>query len=365
MRLMRREVSQSGISENANTYIMNAIKGLRACSKIVLTWLTLSMTAWVLTGLFQAWPHYLVSGWKGACSVYTVSDALCGLVLSLPLYMMTLLARPYYRRALRSTITFWCFIVAELLMAVLLALGMEWVELTFQWRTLVSLEVVTNKLIYCLITAILILLISLQRAQSAFLSNLRHKERLELNLFKHQLDPHFLFNSLSFVQGLIDEEPDTAKRSLHDLTLAYRYLLSHSIGERVYIAEAIRFVHIYTSFLTMRFPGHFDFRIDTKLEDSLDFITPFALQILIENAVKHNKHSVKVPLGIVLKRDYNWLVVTNTRNPLQNTTDSYGVGLRSLIRRYEIAYARRPEVRVTPEYYEVKIPIIKNENINS
>lgn len=190
---------------------------------------------------------------------------------------------------------------------------------------------------YFFMAIILSLLFSLGKIYMIYIDNLRSKERLELNLFKHQLDPHFLFNSISFVLGLIDDDPQTAKQCLRNLSLAYRYLLSHSMGEKVYVSEAIRFIHIYTSFLVNRYPGHFKITIDPKLEDCLDYILPFSLQMLIENAVKHNKHSVEAPLCIEVKRDYEYLVVSNTYKPIRIVGESYKLGLDNLVRRYEIS----------------------------
>ena len=188
--------------------------------------------------------------------------------------------------------------------------------------------------------------------------------QLELAALKRQLDPHFMFNSLSSLDGLIEENIEQAHLYLSKLAQIYRYITSHVTGEVVTLRESIEFTKDYTSLMEIRHPGHFEIHVDAALGESDEMILPMSLQLLVENAVKHNCHSAKEPLVIRITKDGDYVSVRNTLRPNNIDKTSESIGLDNLRRRYLLT-AHRDCIVVdnSPEFYEVKIPIIPAQAI--
>lgn len=300
----------------------------------------------------------------GTCCGAQMPDALCCVFFCVAFYGMSEIVFQLFSPYLRYKKVFLLFLGTEMLLAIGLALCLQTVELYFVSQH-ADVTGLLGRISFCLIAAVAALIVILQKMYKTLTQHIAHNDDLELHLLKKQLDPHFLFNSLGFVRGQIDENPTAAKQSLCDLSLAYRYILSHSMGEKVYISEDIRFIRIYTGFITMRYPGHFNFKIDPNLDEDLDYILPYVVQMLVENAVKHNKHSVETPLTIEIKDDFGYVVVSNSYNPVAIIEESYKVGLENIRRRYKLIFHRHVHVSQENEKFTVKIPIIKNESISS
>ena len=115
---------------------------------------------------------------------------------------------------------------------------------------------------------------------------------------KNQLDPHFLFNSLNVLTGLIEENPDNAIDFTTSLSKIYRYVLEQKDKEVVPIQEEINFAKTYVSLLKLRFENSIDFEIEQTTFSEQEYIVPLSLQILLENTIKHNVVSEQKPLKI-------------------------------------------------------------------
>lgn len=189
---------------------------------------------------------------------------------------------------------------------------------------------------------------------------------LERKLLKLQLDPHFMFNSLNILIELIHENPLMAEQFTLKLSTVYRYIITHFNDDTVKIHDAIHFIKEYCALLDMRYPDSFIVDFDTKLEHSNELILPLSLQLLIENAVKHNRHSSAAPLKITFGIDSEYIVVRNTIQSIKtNRLPSTGIGLNNLKARYQLQCNKSIVISKSDNYFEVKLPIIKNnENIN-
>lgn len=182
---------------------------------------------------------------------------------------------------------------------------------------------------------------------------------MQKELLKLQLDPHFVFNSLSTLTELISEDPDLAETFTLKFSTIYRYIVNQLNKETVSIAEEIRFIREYCDLLDIRHPHHFVFQIEEELQHDGNLILPMAIQILVENAVKHNAHSSRQPLHVSIYREGDYIVVRNHRIPLKDTLPSTTkVGLKNLDERYGL-YGLHPITNDSEEEFEVKIPIIK------
>ena len=187
----------------------------------------------------------------------------------------------------------------------------------------------------------------------------RQNELKEVALLKRQLDPHFLFNNLSSLDGLIDSDPAAAHVFLAKLSKVYRYMIQYTLNNRVLISEEINFIRSYEHLLHVRFYQHFSLIIDPQLEQgSKGYIVPMTLQLLIENSIKHNCHSDAEPIEIRIEAKEGMLVVSNTYRPFTEIDSKSGHGLDNLDRRYFLLFNKHIDVEITTDLYIVKIPII-------
>ena len=174
---------------------------------------------------------------------------------------------------------------------------------------------------------------------------------------KNQLDPHFLFNSLNVLTGLIEENPDNAIDFTTSLSKIYRYVLEQKDKEVVPIQEEINFAKTYINLLKLRFENSIHFELDESLINHEGFIVPLSLQILLENTIKHNIVSEQKPLKIKMYKQDNNLIVENTLQPKDSIKDSTGVGLNNIINRYQLISNRKVEIE-KDQLFRVQLPIL-------
>ncbi|MEG0187858.1 MAG: 2TM domain-containing protein, partial [Algoriella sp.] len=174
---------------------------------------------------------------------------------------------------------------------------------------------------------------------------------------KNQLDPHFLFNSLNVLTGLIEENPDNAIDFTTSLSKIYRYVLEQKDKEVVPIQEEINFAKTYINLLKLRFENSIDFETEQTNFSETEFIVPLSLQILLENTIKHNIVSEQKPLKIKMYKQDNNLIVENTLQPKDSIKDSTGVGLNNIINRYQLISNRKVEIE-KDQLFRVQLPIL-------
>jgi hypothetical protein len=175
---------------------------------------------------------------------------------------------------------------------------------------------------------------------------------------KQQLSPHFLFNSLSTLSGLIYDEPAAAEQFLDEMAQVYRYLLRHGEQVAVPLREEMAFVRSYTYLLQMRFGEAMQLKIDLP-EEVLDRqLPPLALQLLVENAVKHNTVSARRPLTITIDLAApDQLRVCNPRYPRLTAESSSGTGLRNLTNRIRLLNQQHLLVEQSDHEFCVMLPL--------
>ncbi len=132
---------------------------------------------------------------------------------------------------------------------------------------------------------------------------------MQKELLKLQLDPHFVLNSLSTLTELIDEDPELAEVFTLKFSYFYRYIVGQLNKETVSVAEEIQFLREYCDLLDIRHPQHYTFLISEELYHDTHLILPMSIQILVENAVKHNAHSCHHPLQIEIFKEEGFVVV--------------------------------------------------------
>jgi LytS/YehU family sensor histidine kinase len=173
---------------------------------------------------------------------------------------------------------------------------------------------------------------------------------------RNQVNPHFLFNSFNVLTNLVYEDQDKAAKFIKQLSDVYRYLLDMSDKEIVTVAEEKRFLASYLFLQQIRFGDKL--KLTLTLDGGEGMIPPLVLQMLVENANKHNEISEEHPLSINIYTDGNFIVVENDIRKKNIVTESSpGVGLDNICERYKFLTDKNVEI-IEDKKFKVKLPII-------
>ena len=183
----------------------------------------------------------------------------------------------------------------------------------------------------------------------------------QFDALKNQLDPHFLFNSLNVLTSLIDEDPQQAQRFTTSLSKVYRYVLEQKNKELVSVDEEFAFARTYVELLKMRFEDSITFDIPEQAANPEGRIVPLSLQLLLENAVKHNVVTPSRPLRITVREEDGFLVVSNNLQEKQVVRKSSGVGLQNIQQRYALLTERRLRITKSEAEFCVAVPVLTHQ----
>ncbi|MEH6704986.1 2TM domain-containing protein [Galbibacter orientalis] len=183
----------------------------------------------------------------------------------------------------------------------------------------------------------------------------------QFDALKNQLDPHFLFNSLNVLTSLIEENPRGAQKFTTSLSKVYRYVLEQKSKELVTVEEEINFANTYISLLRTRFEDSIVFNISETLINKEAKVVPLSLQLLLENAVKHNQVNPKNPLEITITEEHNYLIISNNLQPKSVLKSSVGVGLSNIKQRYHLLTTRDVVIEKNATHFKVKIPMLTKQ----
>lgn len=196
-------------------------------------------------------------------------------------------------------------------------------------------------------------------AQMRFVKMEKARKESELQSLKNQIDPHFLFNNLNTVDALIDSDPNTAKVYINKLSQLYRYLIGNKDLDVVPIEEELEFAQNYIYLITCRFGDSFQFIFeDQLLKDTSYLIPPGALQILLENIVKHNEASNESPIKSKITITPDKVQVSNRIQKRNRAVDSTGIGLSNLRVRFAGLTEQAIQIRSNGAF-TVELPLIK------
>ncbi len=180
----------------------------------------------------------------------------------------------------------------------------------------------------------------------------------KFDALKNQLDPHFLFNSLNVLTSLIEEDQNQAQKFTTSLSKVYRYVLEQKNKDLVSVDEELQFAKTYVKLLKMRFEDSIVLDIPDKAINPEAKIVPLSLQLLLENAVKHNIVNATKPLHIKIFEEEGKLKVSNNLQEKQVVKKSSGVGLQNIQQRYELLSTRKMEIHKTATDFTVELPML-------
>ena len=187
-------------------------------------------------------------------------------------------------------------------------------------------------------------------------------ETAKFESLKNQLDPHFLFNSLNVLTSLIGENPQQAERFTTKLSKVYRYVLEQRNKDLVPIEEELKFAKTYMELLGMRFEEAVQFNIPDNISNNELKIVPLSLQLLLENAVKHNVVSTSKPLTINIYEEGSYLMITNNVNPKEAIGKSTKIGLQNIADRYGLITDKGVKIENNNKTFKVSLPLLYKMN---
>lgn len=187
----------------------------------------------------------------------------------------------------------------------------------------------------------------------------------QFDALKNQLDPHFLFNSLNVLVSLIEENPKAATKFTTSLSKVYRYVLEQRNKELVLVDEELKFARTYVGLLKWRFEDSLEVAIPEKATNPELKVVPLSLQLLLENAVKHNIVSGSQPLSLRIYEKDNELIVENNLQVKQHVKKGSGVGLQNIASRYGLLSSRKMSISQDEEIFKVQIPMLIDSEIRN
>lgn len=190
----------------------------------------------------------------------------------------------------------------------------------------------------------------------------------ELNALKLQIDPHFIFNNLGVLSELILKDQQLGHEYAEHFTKVYRFLLVNSKNNMIPLKDELRFLNSYIFLIRYRKGDAVSFELNVDRQDENLFVPPMTMQLLIENALKHNKANKRQPLVIKIysEKPSGTLIIENSFFPIENPHEcSTGVGLSNIIHRFELLGATSPEVVQEKDRFKVIIHLIAYDQKNS
>ena len=188
----------------------------------------------------------------------------------------------------------------------------------------------------------------------------RESLNAELNALKTQVNPHFLFNNLNTLSSIIPENPDMAVEFVQQLSKVYRHILEVQDEQSILLKDELDVLRAYAFLLQTRFGDNLDITIDVSEEKLKKRIVPLSLQMLMENAIKHNIVSSDKPLKVNVFAENGNLVVSNNLQRKKQVNKSTGIGLDNIRNRCKLLGNGEVEVTESGSSFTVSIPLIEN-----
>ena len=186
----------------------------------------------------------------------------------------------------------------------------------------------------------------------------QEKLATELNALRSHVDPHFLFNSFNVLSGLIDEDRDKAQDFLSGLSKIYRYILEQRNEDTSTVKDELEFANKYIDLQKMRFENSIEVNTEISNDVRNKKVPSLSLQLLLENAIKHNGFSDEKPLKINISEENGSLIVSNNIQNRKNIQSSSGMGLQNINDRYSLLTKKQIVIESNDDLFTVKLPLI-------
>jgi sensor histidine kinase YesM len=333
--------------------------GFRNISSILIILLISIIITFIFGGFSSVWQALALNIAYGLMIGLTISLG-CGYISESMLKNKNWIQKPV-KKYVSVILAVTAFIIIDVIV-----INMFWFKLS-QGRELLDIfryGFYIRMMLFELIIAMVIYLIILsyhfaKNMNEYYLESQKAKE--ERNKFryatlKNQINPHFLFNSLNVLSGMIYKDVEKSDDFISKLAGIYRYVLDVQDEEVVSLEKEIGFIKEYLFLLSSRFNNNLKYEINAKSDQ---YIIPMAVQILVENALKHNKVSDEKPLYISISTNKDYLLVTNSLNRKEESTSSLEIGLNNINSRYKYVTDKKITISESEHKFSVSIPLLK------
>ena len=261
-----------------------------------------------------------------------------------------------------ATYMFYSFIVSYILVTLYVLITVEAVTLdNISWTRMLG-NTISPTIIALIIITIFIARSWLFEWRNAAIEaeQLKSEKLASQNQFlKDQLNPHFLFNSLNVLSNLVYESADRSAEFIQQLSKIYRYVLDVQQEQLVSLKRELDFAEHYLSLQKIRFENSLEYFIDVRENQNL-FLPPLSLQLLLENAIKHNIASREKPLKIMIQQENDSLIVRNVLQPkISLERSGNGIGLENINKRYALLSDKSPSIQKTASEFIVTLPLLQ------
>jgi two-component system, LytTR family, sensor kinase len=211
---------------------------------------------------------------------------------------------------------------------------------------------------FCLLIARFLLNLQEKHVQQLEIQKLINENNLaKLHSLKQQISPHFLFNSLSTLRTLTPDEE--TKTFVSQLSSVYRYILQSNTTNTSYLEDELKFLQSYFHIINTRFPSSLKLCVNIREENKTKQIPTLTLQLLFENAIKHNAFSSFHPMTLdIYEIDPNTICFSNNTTPKESVLPSEGVGLTNIEKRYNILAGQSISISQTNTHFRVYLPLL-------
>ena len=228
---------------------------------------------------------------------------------------------------------------------------------------------ITNVLIYVVVN---IIVVAVFEAWIFYIESDRAKQKadhlqeelsqIKFEVLKSQINPHFMFNSLNVLSGLINKDVKKAQLFIDEFSHIYRYVLEMIEQPVATVNKELDFARSYLFLQQIRYGNDLSYTINIPADLLELLLPPLSLQVVLENATKHNIVNETKPLHIEIFYDGFYLVIKNNIQPKISRGVSTGLGLKNLVKRYAMISDKEPLFLVETSHYIAKLPLIKPES---
>ncbi|MBN1142810.1 MAG: histidine kinase [Bacteroidales bacterium] len=305
---------------------------------------------------------------------YLIKHCFFGFVLTVALWKGTACVGVYVERKFpwerNPSLTLTFQVLAAVTYAALAILIINLVFLEFYYKTsikenfkLVLFQMIIELGIAMLITTIFYVKSFFISWRKAAVSEERYKQealQLQYETLKSYVNPHFLFNSLSVLSSLVEKDTQKSQLFIRQLSDIYRYVLEQKGKELVPLETELDFARSFINLHKIRHGENLKVQLD--VEDNAGYIVPLSMQILLENAFKHNVISEEEPLLVKVWRDHDYIIVQNQIRKRKTIEAGSGTGLETIVNQYKFISSRTLLICADDGNFTVHVPIL-NQNI--
>lgn len=305
--------------------------------------------------------HFLLRMFRG-----TVLSTFSGFLIAYPdLYMIRFLNKHFSWAShafMRSLLAFAYTVMIALLVSTTATLL---VNLVNPYTEDLTNVLINNALIYSVVNLLLMavfeawLYFDESRQARLFAENLQHElTQIRFEMLKSQINPHFMFNSLNVLSGLLEKDTAKAQQFIDEFSQIYRYVLESIEQPVATLEQEIEFMRSYLFLQQIRYGDSLSYTLNISAELLNHVLPPLSLQLVLENAIKHNIINESKPLQIELYCEGHELIVRNSLQPKISAGRSTGLGIKNLSKRYGMISNMKPAFHVDATHYTARLPLI-------